>query len=1044
MPNFESSKVPYVLGIDLGANSIGWCAIERKGKKPVRIIDAGVRCFEAGVEGDIQGGRDSSRAANRRMKRQPRRQFWRRARRKDHLFRLLQRFGLLPETSATMPSDRHDYLLELDAQLRPQFLQPSCRIDAHLLPYKIRAAAVEREIPLRAFGRALLHLNQRRGFNSGLKVARKNDEDEGKVKSAISELAREIQGRTLGQFFAGLDPEQRRIRQRWTSRQMYFDEFERMWEKQASHHASLTPEMKKRIFRAIFFQRPLKSQKGLVGWCDLEKQRRRCPLALPIAQTFRLLQKVNDLLVVEGISIPRRLTDEERAKLIDALGKTSSLGFPKIRKLLGLSKNVRFNFEEGGEKGLVGNKTNAIFAEAFGDRWFSMLPEEQERAILEALHYRKPDKFMERASRVWGLSREQAENLLKVEDGYARHSKQALLRLVEAMEQGLHYSEAKVSLYPQTVERALDKLPAVRDAFRQLNNPAVIRALTELRKVVNGILRKHGKPDSINIELARDLRRSRDERQRITRDNRARERQRKLALERILKELPGYSPKSGSDPNVERVLLAEECNWECPYTGKRIELRTLIGDQSQFDVEHIYPRRYLDNSFANKTLCFHEENRTRKGNRLPTEAYANDPERWQQILARVGSFKSRWAREKMRRFLTEEVDENFTARQLNDTRYNSRLAADYLGLLYGGRSDATGQRIFTITGGLTALIRSQWKLNGILGDGRDKGRADHRHHAVDALVIGLSDRSLLHELQSVIGADRAKVMPTLSPPWAAFLDDARKAIMRIVVSHRANRKLSGPLHEETIYGHPRQNGHTGQTDRTVSKELRSLTSREVEKIVDPATRRLVQDKLRELGGTPDKAFQDPANHPTRKGRDGRSVPVHKVKISKSGSFVAIGSRHGSAAKGDIRYVLPGANHGTFIASNADGTRWKDIPITRLDAARQVIDRNGKRSVPLVPPVLPAGWKVVFHLMMNDCILAEDENGDPQIYRVMNASEGDIQIQLHHDARDAKTLRNAGSRIRVSGEKLRKMKARKAEVSPVGDVHPILAGMPLLE
>lgn len=1043
MPKIETSGFPYILGIDLGANSIGWSVIEHKGKQPIRIVDAGVRCFEAGVEGDIQGGRDSSRAANRRMKRQPRRQFWRRSRRKEKLFRLLQRAGMLPNAPVSTAETRHNFLLELDAELRPSFLKANCRVDAHLLPYKIRAAAVESEVPLHAFGRALLHLNQRRGFKSGLKVARKDDEEEGKVKSAISELANELQDRTLGQFFAGLDPEMRRIRQRWTSRQMYLDEFERMWATQATHHLSLTPELKKVVFKTIFFQRPLKSQKGLVGWCDIETNRRRCPLALPIAQRFRLLQKVNDLTVIDGTSLPRRLTADERTKLLQALDNAASLGFPKIRKLLGVPKNSRFNFEEGGEKGLVGNKTNTIFLEAFGNRWLGFAPDEQERIIQQVVNYRKPERFHMRAQRAWGLTKDQSEALYsRVEDGYARHSKEALTRLVEAMEQGLHYSEAKAGLYPQTVGQAVDELPPVREAFRQITNPAVIRALTELRKVVNAVIRKHGKPDTISIELARDLRRSRDERQQMTRNNRERERQRKAALKRILEELPGYAPKAGSDPNVERVLLAEECNWRCPYTDKPIEMRTLIGEHSQFDVEHIYPRRFLDNSFANKTLCFHEENRTRKGNKLPWEAYANDPERWEHMLTRVRAFKGNWAREKLRRFLTEEVGEEFTSRQLNDTRYNSRLASDYLGLLFGGRSDANGQqRIFTITGGLTALIRSQWKLNGILGDGRDKGRADHRHHAVDALVIAMSSRSLVQELQNVIGSDRTKILPKLNPPWAEFLEDARKAILGIVVSHRVNRKLSGPLHDETIYGHPRDNGKAGQSQSVVSKELRSLSSSEIEKIVDPATRRLVQEKLRELGGSPDKAFQETANHPVRIGRDGRSVPVHKVKISKSGSFVAIGGRNGSTNNGNVRYILPGANHGTFIVSNADGTRWKDIPITRLEAVRQVTDRKNLNAVQLAPPTLPEGWSVNFHLMMNDCIEGEDQDGRRQFYRIMNASEGDIQLQLHSDARDAKTLRQEAARVRVSGEKLRKMKARKVDVGPAGDVHYVATKCP---
>ena len=103
------------------------------------------------------------------------------------------------------------------------------------------------------------------------------------VESAISRLQQEMGGRTLGQFFATLDPLEHRIRQRWTGREMYLDEFERLWAEQSKHHPELTPDTKRAIWKAIFHQRKLKSQKGLVGKCELEPKRRRCAQALPLA-----------------------------------------------------------------------------------------------------------------------------------------------------------------------------------------------------------------------------------------------------------------------------------------------------------------------------------------------------------------------------------------------------------------------------------------------------------------------------------------------------------------------------------------------------------------------------------------------------------------------------------------------------------------------------------------------------------------------------------------------------------------------------------------
>lgn len=1033
MAKFHIPYVPYVLGIDLGSSSLGWALVSNEAGTPCRIIRAGVRCFQAGVEGDIEGGRDTSRAAARRMKRQPRRQLWRRGRRKAKLFNLLQKNGLIPSPAAKSSVERHELLLKLDALLRPEFLRADDLTDAHLLPYKLRAAAVERMIPLHAFGRALLHLNQRRGFNSGLKSVRKPDEDEGRVKSAISDLANELDGKTLGQLFSTFDPESRRIRKRWTSRQMYVDEFERMWATQAAHHAELTEDLKRHVFSTIFYQRPLKSQKGLVGWCSLERGKRRCRMALPIAQRFRLLQKVNDLVIFNRLSDSRKLSAQERQVILDSLDSQRSITFGAIRKLLKLPKESRFNFEEGGEKGLIGHKTNTTFSEVFGNRWFAFTDNERSKIILETLSYRNLDKLVERGRSAWDLPKERALLLseMNLDDGYASHSQKALFRLVEEMERGSSYAEAKAVLYPNAQGSVYDSLPPIRRALRQLTNPAVIRALTELRKVVNAIIRRHGKPESVHIELARDLRRSRDERQRITKSNRDREKQRSKAVKRLLAEIQGCRP---SVDLVEKVLLAEECNWECPYTGQTIAMSTLIGEHSQFDVEHIFPRKYLDNSFANKTLCYSDENRHHKKDQLPFQAYSRDHKRWEEIIERVSRFSGNAAREKLRRFWAEEVPEEFSSRQLNDTRYNSRLAADYLGLLFGGRIDSAGeQKVFTITGGLTALLRSQWRLYTILGSAGDKGRHDHRNHAIDAIVIALACRPIVYALQSVISSEYLKRGPKLDTPWPGLLDDVRHQIEQIIVSHRVNRKLSGALHEESLYGQTNQNGTRTISDVTISKELSKLSKREIESdlIVDPVIRVAVQSKFKDLGGEPSKVFANIENHPFLEDRNKRRIPIHKVKVRMVKSTVAIGSPE----KGNQRHVVTGSNYATFIVSDGDPqeSKWRDIPISLLDAAKQLASRDRKGFVTIRPPSLPEMSKVMFGLMIDDCIEADDKEGKRAIYRVMNVSAGDIQLQLHSDARDSKTLIAEKARIRVSGDKLRKLKAVKVDVGPLGDV-----------
>jgi CRISPR-associated endonuclease Csn1 len=189
----------------------------------------------------------------------------------------------------------------------------------------------------------------------------------------------------------------------------------------------------------------------------------------------------------------------------------------------------------------------------------------------------------------------------------------------------------------------LDSLPRLdadetRAAVGEIRNPAVTRSLTELRKVVNAIIRQHGKPAQIRIELARDLKRSKKERQKLSDRNRDNEEAREKVKKKILEEA-GLASPSGTD--IRKALLHEECNGICPYTGNPIPFRSLFGQESQFDIEHIIPfDRCFDNSFANLTLCESQESHHVKGKKTPWEAYHGDPAKYEEILDRVKRFHS--------------------------------------------------------------------------------------------------------------------------------------------------------------------------------------------------------------------------------------------------------------------------------------------------------------------------------------------------------------------------------------------------------------------
>lgn len=1031
---------PYLLGIDLGISSIGWTLINvNKQGEPASIGKSGVHTFEEGVEGDVESGRDKARGSNRRDARMARRMIWRRQYRRKKLLRLLQRAELLPPGEISSPQSIHEYLLGIDAQLRQVYNPSKDRVTSHVIPYSLRAKALDEKLDPYELGRAIYHLAQRRGFLSNRKSLKK-DEDEGVVKQGISDLRVAIdsaEARTLGEYFAGLDAETEKIRRLWTARSMYIDEFNRVWQSQSPHHPHLlTESLKKEVFQAIFFQRPLKSAKHLIGRCELMPNARRAAIADRLFQEFRILQKVNDLVVIPENGPQRPLTDAERDKLLAALRSHGDLTFARIKgkSILGLPKSTTFNFEQrDNEKKLPGNRTDEKLREVFADRWKTLTDSQKDEIVLEIISFQNPDALARRAIKAWALNESQARALAdtRLEQGYASHSRKALRMMIEHMKNGTQYATVRRELFPDSFEsrEPVHRLPPVLKWKSSLRNPAVTRALTELRKLVNEIVRVFGKPEQIRIELARDLKRGRKERERKSKEITAQTKLRDQARVKIFKEAGISEPRSS---DIEKALLWEECGGVCPYTGRGIDFASLFGANPQFDIEHILPfSRSLDNSFINKTLCYHEENRARKLNRTPFEAYGQDTARYDQILGRVRRFQGKAALAKLRRFEMQQIPEDFVNRQLSDTRYASRVAADYLALLYGGRTDATGsQRVQVSTGGITAHLRREWLLNSILGQG-EKNREDHRHHAVDAIAIALASPMLVARLQRAAehaSEEGRRLFARVPEPWVGFLEQARREIEAVNVSARQTKRIAGELHEGTNYS-PEFKWLEGKKERTghhVRKAVHGITASQANDIVDPIVReRVIQWLKAQPSGKP--AVD---SFPVMKTRDGREIPIKRARIRKAMTAVPIadGPRK--------RYVKPGANHHSVIVAvikpNEVETKWEDYPVTRLEA-------HGRKTNGSL--IIQRDWGVnrrfKFSLTANDYVQMKVGDNPSELCRLLSLSEGQFEFRVHTDARKASEARKAGSgaRIRTSADELRKRSAMKVRITYLGDIVP---------
>lgn len=486
----------FTLGIDMGTNSIGWALVKHDdNQQPSGLIACGTRIFQEAVDAKSRIPKNQARRAARSV----RRLVARRKMRLNNVINLLLKSGLLP----------------INADEREKLFADNKSFD----PYQLRKKALDNKLTPYEFGRVLYHLAHRRGFQSNRKVSSKDD---GTVKSSISSLYQEINNsgcRTLGEYLAS----QPQKRNRYTDRSMYQDEFDLVWQEQQKHYPDLLNQvLKVSLHKAIFFQRLLKIQKYLVGKCTFEPSRKRVAWALIEAQRYRILSDLNNLAIKNPITREyRTLTDSERRKLIELLERQKTLSWNKARTALGLHEGEIFNLEEGEKKELIGNRTAFALRSILKKQWDEMRQARQNDLITDMLTIDNEQGFLNRIMSHWGFDSETAEKLAttELEPGYARLSLKAIRKILPHLEQGMTYDKAcNAAGYNHSVfnqQTAVDKL----EAPPYLRNPVVQKALYETRKVVNTIIHRYGKPAAIRVEMARDMkltRRQKEERQKKT------------------------------------------------------------------------------------------------------------------------------------------------------------------------------------------------------------------------------------------------------------------------------------------------------------------------------------------------------------------------------------------------------------------------------------------------------------------------------------------------------------------------------------------------
>jgi CRISPR-associated endonuclease Csn1 len=1018
----------YVLGIRLGVASLGWAALslDAEGQSSA-LLAVGARKFPVGAYGDIERGRETGPNERRQGARAVRVRLVRRVARLRDVWHLLQSAGLLPPVRFKA---RDSILKELDARnVRHPYVLRAKALDGPLAPYEL--------------GRAIYHLAQRRGYQSNRRADAKDRalaemdkakaKELGVVKQGIADLAEAIQkdgARTIGEHFARKHAHEP-IRRRWTARSMYREEFDKIIMVQRAHHVGLTENYTRKLAEALFSQRPLKSQSHRIGRCDLEPARHRAALGSLSAQEFRVLCRVNDLRLMDDVgAVPIELSSAQRAALLEFL-QNGDATFPAVRKVLGLSKSVRFNAERIDDEKLIGFRTSGKLRTAVGPTAWAALSAEQQAGLVEdLLTIDDDDALSRRLARVYGFEAAAIEKLRSVvlEPGYAALSSKAINRILPRLRSGVAYATARKEFYPDAGDYAeVALLPRLEEMYKNLPNPLVRRAIAELRVVVNALIKKHGRPRTIRVSLMRELRVGRKARESAWTKMLTRAKERSKAAERMLVDLGVQEPAPWM---IDKMLLAEECGWVCPYTGKSISIRALFGDGAAFETAHIVPfYQSLDDSFANKTLCHVSVVNTLRS--VEPLAHRQVDEK---VLERFSKFKDLSvpgrkkgkgafhtpAKEKLRRAkltleeIVEEYDGEVIAGRFVDSCYASKLAVDMLSRLYPSSRVA----VSAVRGAITGYIREGSGLNRI-----DLPPGSFRRATVDAIAVALAGPTAVRQLSAAAKAalpGRRRLNPDGVVPWPRFVEETRDAVTSAIVSARVRRKITGALHEETFYRHEGESN--GRPVYSVRKHLWQLTPTDVP-LIAGSVRFVVEAQLVKLKQEdPRKAFAKQEDLPRWRGSVIRRVRITRrdtlfaIRKGPHRCFVAVERNHHAAV-----FMRPGARGGKALADQAI--------VSQFEAQRRHVAGEPVVQIPETACAPCPGFRTLSGTETVDCTSTGEG-----LQTVRSISPGHpIAMTRLDDGRKLTVIEVTKSWLRRSVEQLRLKGARKITITPLGEV-----------
>jgi CRISPR-associated endonuclease Csn1 len=792
-----------VLGLDLGVSSIGWAIVDFK-KHSIRN---GVKLFDAAEV------RDTGKSLNlaRRTSRGQRRRLRRKRGRLNKLKAILNQMGLRQDTAINTP-------------------------------WELRKKALYEKLTAEELFAVLFHICKCRGFAFN---SIESSEDDGKIKKALKAneaLFRESGAKTIGEFmvdtYKGKNIRNKSEYNRSIARSHLIEEVESIISKQNQLGYSITDESRNQIIHTIKFQKSTGSVAHMVGNCTYEPSEKRAPKHSYHASLYIAWQELDSLKILASDKAPRALKHKEKLELIEFVHDKAKCTYKQMRKKLNLTKEERFN------KGFYNNSSDKdpelkTALELKGYQELKKCFQKQYVTFWDLLSSNKT--LMDDIIRVLTVEKgidELREALISLElspdlvdvllqnppklSGFCHLSLTAIKSLLPHLESGLNMHDAKevVGYSTQQVNQGTHELLPIpsKEELAHIINPVVRRAIFQTRKMVNAIIQKSKidpayKFDRIHIELARDIKKSYSDREKIKK----KQNDNANVNETTKKRLQEYG-MAVTGHNILKIKLFDEQKEYCLYSFPSKISVDELKEEKALEIDHILPySQTYNNSYTNLALVKTKENQD-KGNRT-AGAYLQTKGKYDTVIkfATDEKFHSTKINNLKKIMLSDEEINGFKERHLNDTRFLSVFIKNYIqNNLKFSNEDSNKQYVFARPGQLTAQVRKLWGFN--------KSRNDNRHHALDAVIVASTSEWMAQELTNYFSREKksAKEKVFLKTPWQGFRKDLQASLDNCTCVRVPKKRVRGKLHKEKLKS---PKGFT-------RKKIEDLTLKDIELLVD--------------------------------------------------------------------------------------------------------------------------------------------------------------------------------------------------------------------